>query len=143
MKRTLITFTSTSILIFCLGLLPMNAAARTDKLVEPDPFTPACSLPTDRLQTAIVTAASVRGWTVVDKAPNNMVMKYIKGNYKHVLEVNVGYHSNVIDVTYKDSTNLNYKVKKNGDRYLHPRPIGWMQNLSSDIQRSIEAQCSQ
>lgn len=143
MKRTLLTFTSMSILIFCLGMLPMNAAARTDKLVEPDPFTPACSLPTDKLQTAIVTAAAVRGWTVADKAPNNMVLKYIKGNYKHVLVVNVGYHSNSIAVTYEDSTNLNYKVKKNGVRYLHPNAINWMQNLSGDIRRSIEVQCSQ
>jgi len=143
MKRTFITFTSTSALFFCLVLLPLNTAARTDKLVEPAPFTPACSLPTDTLQTAIVTAAAVRGWTVADKASNNMVFKYVKGNYKHVLEVNVNYHSNSVAVTYKDSTNLDYKVKKNGDRYLHPRPIGWMQNLSSDIQRSIEVQCNQ
>jgi hypothetical protein len=143
MNRKRMTLAGLSALLFCLSLLPLSAIARTDELIEPDPFTPACSLPTDKLQTAIVTAAAIRGWMVVDKTPNNMELKYVKGDYKHVLVVNVSYHSNRIAVTYKDSTNLDYKVKKNGVRYLHPRPIGWMQNLSGDIQRSIEVQCSQ
>jgi len=143
MNHKRVTAAGASALLFCLSLLPLNVNARTDKLVEPDPFTPACSLPTDKLQNTIVTAAAVRGWTVVDKTPNNMELRYIKGENKHVLVVNVSYHSNRIAVTYKDSTNLDYKVKKNGDRYLHPRPIGWMQNLSGDIQRGIEVQCSQ
>lgn len=143
MKHKHMAIAGVSVLLVCLSLLPLNAAARTDKLVEPDPFTPACSLPTDKLQTAMLTAAAVRGWTVVEKAPNTMVFKYVKGNYKHVLVVDVAYHSNSVAVTYKDSTNLDYKVKKNGVRYLHPNAINWMQNLSGDIRRSIEAQCSQ
>lgn len=142
MKNTHFALTGTMTLVLCLNLLPLDATARTDKLVEPDPFTPACSLPTDKLQTAIITAGAIRGWSVVSKAPGNMVLKYIKGDNKHVLVVDVDYHSNSIAVTYKDSTNLDYKVKKDGVRYLHPRPIGWMQNLSGDIQRSIEVQCS-
>lgn len=71
-----------------------------------------------------------------------MELRYIKGANKHVITVNVEYTKNTFDVTYKDSTNLNYKVKKNGVRVIHPRPIGWMTNLSMDIESRAFPLCA-
>jgi len=84
----------------------------------------------------------VRGWRPVTRAPGIVELQYIKGANKHSLTVNVEYTRNAFAVSYKDSTHLNYKVKKNGVRVIHPRPLGWMSNLSSDIESETFAYCA-
>lgn len=129
-------------LAIVLSLVSGPVLARTTKLVEPPPVTIQCHLSEADMIDAIVSGGSLRGWRPVTRAPGLVELRYIKGANKHVITVNVEYTKNTFDVTYKDSTNLNYKVKKNGARVIHPRPIGWMTNLSMDIESRTFALCA-
>jgi len=158
MKYNILTRSTISGLILCL--LPPAALARSTKLVEPDPVTINCSLPAEKMEEGIKDGGAVRGWKVVTKSPGNIELRFAKENNKHVITVNVSYTANTFAVTYKDSVNLNYRVEeggvsfdedgdivaddgnRDGIRYIHPRPVGWMKNLSKDIQGSANSYCS-
>lgn len=127
-------------LVLCL--LPPAVLARSTKLVEPDPVTLNCSLPAEKMQEGIKFGGAMRGWKVVSQNPGNTVLQYIKGDRRHVITVNVSYTANTFAVTYKDSDNLNYEVKDDDIRYLHPRAVGWMKNLNKDIQNLANNLCS-
>ena len=142
MKLDRLTSSMTIIAFLVVCVLPPTAHARATKLIEPAPVTTNCVLTLEDMKKAITAGGAVRGWTVVDQTPGNIELKYVKGAYKHVLSVNVQYTKNTYSVTYKDSTNLNYKVKRNGVREIHPRPIGWMKNLSIDIQTKTDVVCN-
>lgn len=123
-----------------LCLLPPAVLARSTTLVEPDPVTISCSLPAEKMQQGIKSGGAMRHWIVVNQNPGNTELRYAKGS-KHVITVNVSYTANTFDITYKDSSGLNYAVKDDGTRRIHPRPIGWMKNLSGDIQGSTNNLC--
>lgn len=142
MKHNRLMHVSIIILTLALSLASGPALARSTYLVEPPPVTAQCDLSEADMTEAIVSGGSVRGWRPVAKTPGNVELRYIKGANKHSLTVNVGYTKNTFAVTYKDSTNLNYKVKKNGKRVIHPRPIGWMSNLSNDIESKTFVLCA-
>lgn len=125
-------------LLYCL--LSPSLYARSTALVEPDPVTLDCDLPEKKMKAGIRNGAAMRGWVIVNQTPGNVEIRYVKGNNKHTIIVNVRYTSNTFDVTYKDSTNLKYSVKK-GVRQLHPNAIGWMANLSGDIQMNTNGLC--
>jgi len=125
-----------------LCLLPPAVLARSTELVEPDPVTISCSLPTEKMKEGIKSGGAMRHWMVVSESQGNTELQYVKGNNKHVITVNVIYTANTFAVTYKDSSGLNYAVKADGTRRIHPRPVGWMSNLSNDIQRTTNNLCS-
>jgi hypothetical protein len=163
MKYNILTCSNMIIAGLALCLLPPAVLARSTKLVEPDPVTINCNLSAEKMMEGIRTGGAVRHWTVVSQSPGNAVLRYIKGNNKHILTVNVSYTSSTFAVTYKDSVNLKYRVGENlyttfdeyGDRvevggngveadmirYIHPKPVGWMRNLSSDIQEAANDLC--
>jgi len=138
-----------------LCVLHSVALARDTKLVDPDPVTIACDLSAANMRKAIVVGGSKRGWRVVSQDPENTVLKYVKGNNKHILWVNVSYTTNTFSVTYKDSFNLNYTVPGKDDvndeepiyavaegvPRIHPRAVGWMTNLSGDIEGAVQVLC--
>jgi hypothetical protein len=129
--------------LFLGVLLSPAAQARSTELVEPGTATINCSLPAEKMQQAIITGGAARQWEVVSQNPGNTVLKYVKGDNKHVLVVTVSYTATTFEVTYKDSSNLNYTIKADGTRRIHPRPVGWMKNLSMDIQRTANNLCVQ
>ena len=123
-----------------LCLLPPAVLARSTTLVEPDPVTISCSLSGEKMQQGIKSGGAMRHWMVVNQNPGNTELRYAKGD-KHVITVNVSYTANTFAVTYKDSSGLNYAVKDDGTRRIHPRPVGWMKNLSGDIQMATNNLC--
>lgn len=125
-----------------LCLLPAAVLARSTELVEPDPVTINCNLPAEKMQQGIMSGGAMRHWMVISQTPGNAELQYIKGNNKHIITVNVSYTENTFAVTYKDSSGLNYAVKDDGTRRIHPRSVGWMSNLSNDIQRTTNNLCS-
>ena len=125
-----------------LCLLPAAVLARSTELVEPDPVTINCNLPAEKMQQGIMSGGAMRHWMVISQTPGNTELQYIKGNNKHIISVNVSYTENTFAVTYKDSSGLNYAVKDDGTRRIHPKPVGWMSNLSNDIQRTTNNLCS-
>ncbi len=162
MKLNIVTRSNmiTAGLVLCL--LPPPVLARSTKLVEPDPVTIDCNLSTEKMMEGIRAGGVIRRWKVVGQSPGNAELQYVKGENKHVITVNVSYTANTFSVTYKDSINLNYRVgedlyfivDEDGDgvegegedediRYIHPRAVGWMKNLSMDIQGAANSLCLQ
>jgi hypothetical protein len=141
MKYHILTRSNSIIAALVLCLLPPVALARTTVLVEPAPVTINCDLPAEKMKQGIVTGGSMRRWMAVSQTPGNTELRYIKGDHKHVITVNVSYSANTFAVTYKDSSGLNYTVKDDGTRRIHPKPVSWMENLSGDIQRAANNLC--
>ena len=129
-------------LAFVLLLISTPTMARSTTLIEPPSVTIQCVLSSADMSEAIISAGELRGWRAVGTSPGNVELRFIKGNGKHVITVNVGYTKDTFAVFYKDSTNLNYKVKKDGTRVIHPRPIGWLSNLSMDIESKTVVKCA-
>mgnify|MGYP001549260456 CR=1 FL=1 len=137
------SFTITMIISLVAGSSPRTADARSTELVEPDPVTTSCVLPADEMKQAIISGGAVRSWMPVNQTDNSVELKYVKGANKHMLMVDVAFSENAFSVHYKDSINLNFKVKRNGVRVIHPRPVLWMTNLSNDIRIKTETFCIQ
>ena len=128
------------IVVLALSLLPPAVLARSTELVEPDPVTISCSLSAEKMKEGIERGGAMRHWIVVNQNPGNTELQYAKGS-KHVITVNVSYTANTFAITYKDSSGLNYAVQDDGTRRIHPRPVGWMQNLSNDIRLTTSNLC--
>jgi len=163
MKYNIVTRSNMIIAGLALCLLPPAALARSTKLVEPDPVTINCNLSAEKMVEGIRAGGVMRHWKIVGQSPGNAELQYVKGDNKHVITVNVSYATNTFAVTYKDSINLNYRVGEDlyfivdedddgvgedsnrgeGEdiRYIHPRAVGWMRNLSSDIQGAANNLC--
>ena len=129
------------VIVLALLILSPAANARSTLLVEPGSVNIDCELPIESMKEGIVSGGAVRGWAVISQEPGATHLKYVKGAYKHTITVNVWYASDWYSITYEDSTNLNFQVKRNGNRYIHPRPIVWMKNLSTDIRKSTDKLC--
>ena len=142
MKVHKLSFLITLIACLTAALLPGTADARATKLIEPAQVTTSCDLSIEKMKEAIITGGAGRGWTPVNQTNEFIELKYTKGSNKHILLVSVAFTNNTFAVSYMDSTNLNYKVKRNGVRELHPRPIVWMSNLSNDIRIKTDIFCS-
>ena len=140
MKFNLFARSHLIIAALALCLIPPAVLARSTTLVEPDPVTISCSLPAKEMQEGIKSGGAMRHWIVVSQNPGNTELRYAKGN-KHVITVNVSYTANTFAITYKDSSGLNYAVKDDGTRRIHPNSNVWMKNLSSDIQRTANSLC--
>ncbi|MEA3412377.1 MAG: hypothetical protein U9R74_12680 [Pseudomonadota bacterium] len=161
MKSRILTRSNMIIAGMALCVLLSVAHARQTKLVDPDPVTIGCNLSTEKMNEAIRRGGAKRGWQIVSQNPGDTELKYVKGNNKHTLWVNVSHTSNTFAVTYKDSDNLNYTVPSKDDiddldyvndldpkhavtdgvPLIHPRPVGWMKNLSRDIKDATHALC--
>ena len=141
MKFNLFVRTHLIVAALALCLLPPAVLARSTTLVEPNPVTISCSLSAEKMKEGIERGGAMRRWMIVGQSPGNTQLRYVKGHNKHVITVNVSYTANTFDVTYKDSSGLNYAVEDDGTRRIHPNSVAWMQNLSSDIQRTTNSLC--
>jgi hypothetical protein len=74
--------------------------------------------PLDRVKTAVIRAASDRGWVASVKNPNTVRATYTKG--KHSAVVDVVYSQSSYSIRYVDSTDLNYSSDKDGKPTIHP-----------------------
>ncbi|VAW77196.1 hypothetical protein MNBD_GAMMA13-659 [hydrothermal vent metagenome] len=131
-----------SIIGLAIYFLSPAAHARSTHLIEPEPVTINCHLPAEEMNEAILKGGAARKWVAIEQMKGVTELKYVKGNNKHLLIVEVSYTADTFAITYKDSVNLNYSVTNEGTRRIHPRPIGWMKNLSSDIQLAANNLCS-
>ena len=126
---------------FAIMAVAPFANARTTLLVEPGIVSLDCELSSQDMQEAISSGAAVRNWSVISNDDGVTQLKFVKGDYKHIISVDVKYGIDWYAVIYRDSTNLNFKKKRNGNRYIHPRPITWMRNLSADIHKITDNLC--
>jgi hypothetical protein len=99
-------------------------------LVDPAPIAVPAGLDDKAVAKAIRLGGAQRGWLVTRQDPG--AMELTLNIRTHMAKVGVKYDTRSIQLTYLDSTNLDYEEKK-GNRYIHRNYPKWVNNLSNDI----------
>jgi hypothetical protein len=124
------------LLLLLLPLLLLAMAFRQTPLADPPPINVPAGLTSIQVDKAIKGALIGRGWTVTAEQAGG-IDSTLTGN-DYVARIHVAYDTRQIRISYVDSTNLKYEVKKNGQRMIHTNYMGWMRYLSGDIGRDLE-----
>lgn len=96
------------------------------------------ALSADEVRSAILLACADLGWTARELSPGVMQAKILVRN-KHTVIVNIPYSPDHYAIQYVDSSNMEYKVKSDGTKIIHPNYNNWVNNL----QRRIDIQIAQ
>jgi hypothetical protein len=115
-----------ALLLLPVALLLMAATP----LVDPAPIPVPAGLDAKAVATSIRLGGAQRGWLVTRQDPG--AMELTLNIRTHVAKLGVKYDTQSIQLTYLDSTNLDYEEKK-GDRYIHRNYPKWVNNLVNDI----------
>lgn len=99
-------------------------------LVDPAPVPVPAGLDDKAIAKAIRLGGAQRGWIVTRQDPG--AMELTLNIRTHMAKVGVKYDTKTIQLSYLDSTNLDYEVKK-GNRYIHRNYPKWVNNLANDI----------
>jgi len=115
-----------ALLLLPVALLLMAATP----LVDPAPIPVPAGLDAKAVATSIRLGGAQRGWLVTRQDPG--AMELTLNIRTHVAKLGVKYDTQSIQLTYLDSTNLDYEEKK-GNRYIHRNYPKWVNNLVNDI----------
>ncbi len=121
-------------------LLQSPAQARSSVLQDPELVEFDCKLTMKQAKKAIISGLRGRQWTHKVKKPG-LIGGRILVRGKHTLWVDIKYTRTSFDIDYRGSDNLNYHVKDNGVKYLHPNANSWMNNLKNDIRNAAYDMC--
>ncbi len=117
-----------------LPMLFLLMAFRQAPLVNP----PAISVSSGISQADVVKAIKIalikRGWTIGTTRPGEIDASLHLRD--HVADIAIDYDTSAIQIKYVGSSNLKYEVKR-GTAYIHKNYLGWIQNLSTDIQADM------
>ena len=81
---------------------------------------------------AIIRAGAVTNWEITPAGPGEMVgTLHIRA---HMAQVTIKYTNKNYQITYKSSSNLNYK-----DGEIHPNYNKWVMTLDNNIRRELAA----
>lgn len=118
-------------ILFSLIVIPDYVLAKPYiQNIDNSPITSKQQLTMDDVERAIIEGARVRGWQPRVVAPGHIeAILYIRS---HVAEVDIRYDTEKYSITYKNSSNLDYKNGK-----IHRNYNKWVQNLNNDIQSKI------
>jgi len=121
-------------IIVALGvvLLLAGCTSRPIMNVTDQPVVSAAGkqLTADQVRNGIVGAGNALGWVMTPVSPG-----LVSGRLSlrdHVAVVDVRYTAKTFSITYKDSTNLNYR-----DGQIHRNYNGWVENLDRDIRNEL------
>jgi len=84
----------------------------------------------DQVRNAIVKAGNSLGWVMTPVSPGLVNGRLALRD--HLAVVDVRYTATTYSITYKDSTNLNYR-----DGQIHKNYNGWIENLDRDIRNEL------
>jgi hypothetical protein len=115
-----------ALLILPVALLLMAATP----LVDPAPIPVPAGLDAKAVATSIRLGGAQRGWLVTRQDPG--AMELTLNIRTHMAKLGVKYDTQSIQLTYLESTNLDYEEKK-GNRYIHRNYPKWVNNLVNDI----------
>jgi len=87
-------------------------------------------LTADQVRNGIVAAGTALGWVMTPVSPGLVSGRLMLRD--HVAVVDVRYTAKTFSITYKDSTNLNYR-----DGQIHRNYNGWIENLDRDIRTEL------
>ena len=124
----------------CLLLLALAVSllgARNTPLVDPEPIDVPAGMSIEKVASVIESAALKRRWWVDEQKPGRMVVvQLVQG---HRAKVAITYDTKTVKIQYVSSEKLAFEAKPDGSRFIHPRYLGWVNNLRTDIQRALNA----
>jgi hypothetical protein len=124
------------LLLLLLPLLLLTMGFRQSPLVDPAPISVPAGLTAVQVAKGVRAALIGRGWTVTGQQDGSVSASLSRNEW--VAKIRVDYTTAQVQIRYVDSTNLKYKVKRDGTRLIHSNYMGWMQYLSGDIGRNLE-----
>lgn len=124
------------LLLLLLPLLLLTMGFRQAPLVDPAPISVPAGLTAVQVAKGVRAALIGRGWTVTGQQDGSVSASLSRNEW--VAKIRVDYTTAQVQIRYVDSTNLKYKVKRDGTRLIHSNYMGWMQYLSGDIGRNLE-----
>lgn len=117
-------------------LFTVAACSNTQPIHNVNQATVASSLSAADVRTAIVQAATQRGWAIVEDSGSEIVAAI---NVRtHEAKVRIPYSDNSYSIQYEDSVNL----KQRGSS-IHRNYNRWVHNLNNDIRRQMNLQMAQ
>ena len=116
----------------CVVLLLAGCTSRPIMNVTDQPVVTAAGKPltADQVRNAILTAGTNLGWVMTPVSPGLVSGRLMLRD--HVAVVDIRYSATTYSITYKDSTNLNYR-----DGQIHKNYNGWVENLDRDIRAGL------
>lgn len=129
------------LLTSCLLAVSFNVQARSAPLLNPSPIQVPCEMSLTNVKKAIWLALVGRNWNPVDKG-NGLIEAKVIVRGKHTLVVDIKYDTKFVEIRYKSSDNLNYRVSKDGKATIHPNANSWIENIANDTRNQLLTSCS-
>jgi hypothetical protein len=123
-KRILVAACAVLLLAGCTSRPIVNVTDQPVVTVEGKQLT------ADQVRNAILAAGTGLGWVMTPVSPGLVNGRLMLRD--HVAVVDVRYSATTYSITYKDSTNLNYR-----DGQIHKNYNGWIENLDRDIRAGL------
>jgi hypothetical protein len=121
-------------ILAAIGVVLLLAGCTSRPIVnvadQPVVSTAGKQLSADQVRNAIVSAGNALGWVMTPVSPGLVNGRLMLRD--HVAVVDVRYTEKMYSITYKDSTNLNYR-----DGQIHKNYNGWIENLDRDIRNEL------
>ncbi|MFC5527463.1 hypothetical protein ACFPPA_17100 [Rhodanobacter ginsengisoli] len=124
------------LLVLLLPLLLLTMAFRQTPLIDPPPIKVPAGMSAIQVNKAVKAALVGRGWAVTAEQADGVDARLTGNDY--TASIHVAFDTQQVKISYVDSTNLKYKVKRDGERLIHVNYMGWMRYLSGDIGRDLE-----
>lgn len=121
------------VVFFALASPPLLA---TDPLVDPPSIAVPAGLDSAAVRKAIRMGGLKRQWIMTREDPGKVELALTVR--KHVAKVQVLYDKKTIQISYLDSTNLDYRAKK-GVPHIHSKYLKWVNNLVNDVSVELQA----
>jgi len=121
-------------ILFVLGVALLLAGCTTRPILnvtdQPVVTTAGKPVSPDQVRNAIVKAGNSLGWVMTPVSPGLVNGRLALRD--HLAVVDIRYTATTYSITYKDSTNLNYR-----DGQIHKNYNGWIENLDRDIRNEL------
>ena len=125
-----------------VGVIGSASVARSANLNDPAPSLWGCELSQEQVLQGITAGLIGRGWTVIDNDGQGNLVAQVIVRAKHTLIVDIAYDDQSFDINYKDSDNLDYRIRRNGTPNIHRNANSWMNNIRGDITAQLSALCA-
>ena len=118
-------------------LLPVAALLMAaTPLVDPGPIATPAALSAKDVRNSLRRTLAARHWIINKDEPGELVATlHVRS---HALTVRFADGNGRITMSYVDSVNLDYSVRRDGTRMIHRKYPGWMANLSNAIQLELQ-----
>ena len=123
-----------------LLLLVINSAdARRKKLTEPEPMLIQPNIQAQMIEDAVTGALAINGWVIEGQSTEPKPLQIDAALYvrTHKIKVTITKHDKQLVMSYLDSENMKYKLKKK-QAYIHPNYMEWTQQLANQIATNLD-----